>query len=255
MADMNLTYDGDLTALTAFDFTAPDGKAFKNWNTAADGSGDSYDNAQCVRNLTTENGATVTLYAQWGKDIACCTATVPDQALGNNSYINYKFWDYPATIGETVRDGETTLTRGTDYEFRSITYADLTNHQEYDMPEHVGDECLVEIKGIGNYAGSKWVNFMITTPDESGEWGDLTWNLHEGTLTINKKDGVEGNVTMQAPNQGWYPWFQYGQYITSISIGEGVSNIANNAFAGSHNVNTYGNVKSVSFPSTLTEIG
>lgn len=256
MADMNLTYDGDWTALTAFDFTVPDGKAFKNWNTAADGSGDSYDNEQFVRNLTTENGATVTLYAQWGKDIACCTTTVPDQALDGYSYIYYKFESANygnVTIGEEVYDGNTKLTLKTDYEFGSVKYLDGTSGTA--KTNEPGEEMLVEIKGIGNYAGSKWVNFMITTPDESGEWGDLTWNLHEGTLTINKKDGVEGNVTMQAANQGEYTWFQYGQYITSISIGEGVLNIADNAFAGSHNVNTYGNVKSVSFPSTLTKIG
>ena len=198
----------------------------------------------------------VTVSVSLKKDINSCTATVPDQSLGDNSYIFYKFESANygnVTIGEEVYDGNTKLTLKTDYEFGSVKYLDGTSGTA--KTNEPGEEMLVEIKGIGNYAGSKWVNFMITTPDESGEWGDLTWNLHEGTLTINKKDGVEGNVVMNSANQGVYPWFQYGQYITSISIGEGVSNIAKNAFAGSHNVNTYGNVKSVSFPSTLTKIG
>jgi hypothetical protein len=31
------------------------------------------------------------LFAQWGKDITTCTATVPDQTMGGYSYIYYKF--------------------------------------------------------------------------------------------------------------------------------------------------------------------
>ena len=38
---------------------------FVGWNTAADGSGTNYENAAVVRNLTTTNYTTVTLYAQW----------------------------------------------------------------------------------------------------------------------------------------------------------------------------------------------
>lgn len=41
------------------------GWTFTGWNTKADGSGDSYTNSQTVTNLTSTNGATITLYAQW----------------------------------------------------------------------------------------------------------------------------------------------------------------------------------------------
>ena len=50
--------------LKANEFTKT-GYTFTGWNTAADGSGDSYTDQQSVNNLTTENGATITLYAQW----------------------------------------------------------------------------------------------------------------------------------------------------------------------------------------------
>ncbi len=39
--------------------------AFDSWNTMADGSGTSYNDGQSVSNLTTTDGATITLYAQW----------------------------------------------------------------------------------------------------------------------------------------------------------------------------------------------
>ena len=38
---------------------------FKGWNTAANGSGTSYSDRQSVKNLTTTNNGSVTLYAQW----------------------------------------------------------------------------------------------------------------------------------------------------------------------------------------------
>ena len=51
-------------ALTANGF-AKTGYSFNGWNTKADGTGTSYANSASVINLTSTNGATVTLYAQW----------------------------------------------------------------------------------------------------------------------------------------------------------------------------------------------
>ena len=41
------------------------GCEFVGWNTAPDGSGTSYTDGQSVKNLTSENGGIITLYAQW----------------------------------------------------------------------------------------------------------------------------------------------------------------------------------------------
>lgn len=41
------------------------GYTFSKWNTKADESGTSYSNQQSVKNLTTVNGGTFYLYAQW----------------------------------------------------------------------------------------------------------------------------------------------------------------------------------------------
>ena len=63
MNNQSFTY-GTAQKLTANAFTRT-GYTFARWNTKADGSGTSYDNQQSVSNLTTTNGGTVTLYAQW----------------------------------------------------------------------------------------------------------------------------------------------------------------------------------------------
>ena len=63
MTGMSFTYDV-FQALDANAFTK-ENFYFAGWNTAADGSGTSFDDEAVVSNLTAEDGATVTLYAQW----------------------------------------------------------------------------------------------------------------------------------------------------------------------------------------------
>lgn len=73
MADQTLTYDVQ-EALSSNAFTKS-GYLFNGWNTAADGSGTSYTNTQQVSNLTTTNGDTITLYAQWEVEDTSLTIT------------------------------------------------------------------------------------------------------------------------------------------------------------------------------------
>lgn len=63
-ADSTHTYDVS-QKLTANGFERI-GYTFTGWNTKADGTGASYGNEEVVTNLTSVNGDTVTLYAQWG---------------------------------------------------------------------------------------------------------------------------------------------------------------------------------------------
>lgn len=63
MADMSMIYNV-AKKLTPNDYQNL-GHTFTGWNTKADGSGDSYTDMQSVINLTSEDGGTVTLYAQW----------------------------------------------------------------------------------------------------------------------------------------------------------------------------------------------
>ena len=62
--EQSFTYDAE-QALKMNTFTSPTG-GFKNWKDAADGS-KTYENGQTVKNLTAEDGATVTLYAEWNE--------------------------------------------------------------------------------------------------------------------------------------------------------------------------------------------
>ncbi|MBQ1401376.1 MAG: Cna B-type domain-containing protein, partial [Firmicutes bacterium] len=102
------------------------GSIFTGWNTEADGSGQQYVDRQKVKNLTKENGATVTLYAQWlsnedgqltptnGEIIVKCkageTIVIPDLPAGTTYTIeeidNPAGWSQKGEIegnGETIQ--------------------------------------------------------------------------------------------------------------------------------------------------------
>ncbi len=63
MSNLSMTYDIAKT-LTANAFKRT-GYVFSNWNTKSDGTGTRYTDKQSVKNLTTTQGATINLYAQW----------------------------------------------------------------------------------------------------------------------------------------------------------------------------------------------
>ena len=196
------------------------------------------------------------------RSLATCDVTMPDQTLEgpNNPFVNisYKFeyannnfnessaQDFIAEMGIVVKEGANTMRLGIDYYFGSVELADGNPIGE---KSNLGDKCKVEIVGKGEYTGSKWVEFMVTTPDVSGTWSTLAWTFHAGTLNIT---GIDA---MDSANQGRYPWFSIENYIKTIIIGEGITRIANYAFAGTSNMHSYGNLTTVSLPSTLETIG
>ncbi|MCG4591682.1 InlB B-repeat-containing protein, partial [Eubacterium callanderi] len=63
MADQAMTYD-EAASLERNSYTKT-GYTFTGWNTQADGSGTAYGDGEEVKNLTTVDGETVPLYAQW----------------------------------------------------------------------------------------------------------------------------------------------------------------------------------------------
>lgn len=86
-ADTNIAYDANGGSGTMNDQSIPynttgslnlntfvrTGYTFKGWNTKKDGTGTSYSNGASVKNLTTNNTPTVTLYAQWSPNVYTIT--------------------------------------------------------------------------------------------------------------------------------------------------------------------------------------
>ena len=125
MSDQSHTYSVS-QALTPNAFTRA-GYTFEGWNTNADGTGTSYTDKQSVSNLSSTDGATITLYAQW--------AEIP----ANNHNITYTAqatgWTYGATPA-SAEEGTTVtfvVNPTTGYTV-SVTSDDVTlnkNENEY----------------------------------------------------------------------------------------------------------------------------
>ena len=94
---------GTLYTLTANSFSKS-GSHFKGWNTKADGTGTTYSNGASVSNLTTTNGATVTLYAIWEKhdfsdDTGICTICGSDERLiGQGNITLNNNWSFSSIL-------------------------------------------------------------------------------------------------------------------------------------------------------------
>jgi surface protein len=120
---------------------------FVSWNTAADGTGTTY------KDETEINvGSDITLYAQWGRDIALCepTSSIEPSSYaytGKNLYVN----EHGGRI--IIKDGDKTLTPNVDYTIKYPT--DNINVGTYE----------VEIFGKGIYAGVFKVQYEIAPYD------------------------------------------------------------------------------------------
>ena len=247
------TYTANTETFTLAD-PSREGYVFLGWFSDAEF------NTPATTTITKGSTGNLTFWAKWGKNIANCTATVPDQVVSPYGYsfndIGSKFdyannnvgKDYAAAciedIGAVVMDGSKTLVFGTDYEFGTV--AGKTGNET----SQVGDEYTVEIKGKGDYSGTTTASFKIKNP--GGTWGDLTWSLASGTLTITG-DGTMNTATTY--NGYGFPWVNYRSQINSVVIGEGITSIADKAFGETHNQEKYENVTAITLPSTLTSIG
>lgn len=91
MSDLAMTY-GTAKTLTKNGFTRT-GYTFKNWNIKQDGTGTSYADKASVNNLTTENGGTVTLYAQWTESFSITINVNFDSSCDSDTMIIVKLYD------------------------------------------------------------------------------------------------------------------------------------------------------------------
>ena len=115
--------------LTANEFTS-ERYTFASWNTESDGSGTSYEDGAKVRNLTTTDGDTVTLYAQWAISISAKILSQEDKS---------------------------TVLCGVEFSLFELICED-------DSHDHTSDDDLID---VDDYDTSCWELFGTYTSDET----------------------------------------------------------------------------------------
>lgn len=216
-ASSSHTY-GVAKTLTANAFTRT-GYTFKGWNTKADGSGTSYTNSQSVSNLTSTNGSTVTLYAQWTANTYTYNIVYKSstgKALGTSTvagtFGSSKSVSAPAKTGYTTPSAQTVVFDSTSAKTITFTYPVVNYTISYSLnggsvsgnPSSYNIESnAITLKNpskTGNtfkgWTGSNGTTVQTSVSIPSGSIGNKSytanWNVNSYTATFNGNGGSAG---------------------------------------------------------------
>jgi len=194
-----------------------EGYTFVGWNTAADLSGDSYDDKATVKNLTDEHDVTVTFYAQW----LINTYSVSFMDSADDSLIE----DVPVEYGDSVTAPTVSNVVGWSTAKNGTTEADLSKvtgnmtvwaiyRDEYTgAPSVVFDKESktfdineeIKFKAVGYWADSKTTEFLdgderyVPTnwhhAEPSGDFGGKT--APTDTYSASFKQSAAGTYTLK----------------------------------------------------------
>ncbi len=216
MSDQAFTYSISQN-LTANAFTRT-GYTFDKWNRKADGTGTSYTDGKSVKNLTSTNGATVNLYAQWapitytvrfhsnygGEDVTTDQTFTYDQSqqLTANAFTRT---GYAFDGWSTTSDGAVTYTNGESVSNLTTTegaivdlyahWTPITYHITYDaaggqVPSNSPTTYTIEsgnitipILGRTGYTFLGWTGTDLTEPTQvvtipAGSTGDRSYTAN-----------------------------------------------------------------------------
>ncbi len=198
MSTMTMTYD-EAQRLTANSFTKT-GYTFLGWSTSSSATTVTYDDQQYVKNLTSVNGATVTLYAVWEEGASSQTEIVVNHYKMNTSG-TYPNSPAQITTGWYATPGATVALSSLKNTYTGFTYS----HGEVD--------------GV--------TKTTITVPEDGPLEVDLYYSRNQHTVTLNKGTGISSvtgagtyyygqSVTINATVSSGYTWSNWsGTYNTT----------------------------------------
>ena len=209
MADMSFNYDEPQT-LTANTFTRT-GYTFAGWATSKDGNV-VYANKESVKNLKSENNATITLYAQWTAN----TYTVKFNANGGSGTMTDKTFTYdkeePLTANSFTRTGYTFAGWNTQPDGKGRSYTDMAKVKNLTAENNttVTLYAVWEAKYSGGIEieGNKDVTFLLNE-----KASNATITLSE-SVTISVKSG---NTPLALTNAPTITVYNHGDVASSTS--------------------------------------
>lgn len=211
MDSLSCTCNTDVT-LTANTFTRT-GYTWEGWNTAQDGSGDSYADEASVENLTATDGETITLYAQWTPITYTITYDMNGHGTAKSSLPTTYTIEDTVTIGMPTDSGSVTDS-GTTYYFTGWTGTDISSDsspREITIPKgSTGNRTYTATWGVNCY--------QVTCEDWSIDYnGDPYAKLQteEQVYYAEAGETFSGNMWNTS-----IPWYQY-KSCTEGTVSEG----------------------------------
>ena len=265
-ASQTKTYGTNLT-LKSNGFTAPTQSGytytFKNWNTKADGSGTPYNGgASLTSDLSSANGATVTLYAIWAKKTS--SYTVKFDANGGSGTMDNQVMTYGTSTA--LADNKFTRTDGNytflgwnpDKNASSVTYTnkqsvkDLTNNSTITLYAiwKANGKAYLNVDGgktmkIYNSSGS-YTTYQPDSGDFPGAsiglvgFEDHTFNgkqVNQGYMVVIEETVSvgQGEIITGGSNAGTYQNYKTTTYTFSVPIdalGTATLSVNNGSYSG-----------------------
>ena len=241
-AEIQTTYDVEF-ALPENTFTRI-GYNFAGWNTKADDSGTDYEANTTVKNLTAENGATVTLYAKWKVNTYTITFNANDgtgsmttqtftygipQALNENKFTRtgYDFagWATSANGNVTYNDKQNYSIGAENVTLYAI-WRDIISFKKIQTVSITGSETWtpaskVFVSGRKLEIKAFWMSDHEVT---QAEWKDVMGSAPSNMVKAYDKDGNELIGTAADNNPvNYVNWYDAIVYCNRRSIKEGLT--------------------------------
>ncbi len=148
MTPTTATYDKASVSIKNSAFNR-EGYSFLGWNTRADGTGTAFAGGAAAKkpNLTTENGAHVTLYAQWGKNVLTVVLNYPAETavMPKTVNVNRLLSIEPEEIIDVDSSNYHYRYTGADQSLERIT-EDMSVNLYYEKEEHHFGEPFVSVE-------------------------------------------------------------------------------------------------------------
>lgn len=263
------TYDSARN-LVSNEFTRT-GYTFTGWNTKPDGSGTSYANGASVKNLTSTNKGTVTLYAQWKANTYTYNVTYKSstgKALGTSTvagtYGSSKSVSAPAKTGYTTPSAQTVKFDSTSAKTITFTYPIVNYTISYNLgggtvsgnpTSYNVESSTITLKNpaktgftFKGWTGSNGSSVQTSVSIASGSTGNKSytanWTANNYTLTFNANGGSVSTASKVVANGA-----QYGTLPTPTRTGytfagwytaaSGGTKVSTTTVMGASNVTVY----------------
>ena len=234
--DSSHTYDTS-KVLTSNGY-ALKGWTFTGWNTAANGSGNSYGDGASVSNLSTKNGDTVTLYAQWKANTYTIkyNSNKPSGALTNvtgETKSSSHTYDVSKTLtsngyaltGWTFKGWNTNASgTGTSYENgASVSNLSNTNGATVNLYAKWEANKYTVTYNYNNATGGNSVANKIVTYNSA--YNELPTPTRSYTISFNSNQGTA--CTNQTATWNFENWFKESNFKTPVTADTIVSTADN----------------------------
>ena len=180
-------------------FTAPTGYSFKNWNTAANGSGTTVAVSTALSSIAS-NGDTITLYAQWNPIYKityvnnCATFNTGCTASTSNgtSVLNIILSNNPSTGTETGTLGATNKWTQTNYKITSWNTAADGSGTSY-VPSSTFTVPAGSVPGDGITLYAQWTPTYTIVFDGNGADNEMTGMRSSSDYTVKFTNVAEND--------------------------------------------------------------